>query len=161
MSFQEHDPETGEIQDSVILRDKPRMAFSDYARKLSRKFQNLLGQELPDPVPMQPPVGFIQQPSMMDHVMDLIQSNNLRQAALAAGLETLEESDDFEVDDDDEPYSAYQMPDDYEPLSVFLERAKPYVEAAAQEAAEASAKMRAAKPPLQDSEPSPEPLPGV
>lgn len=142
-----HDPETGEIQDfapdaQVVQRDKPKMSLSDYARKAARKFQNLLGQELPDPEPIAPPVGFIQQPSMMDHVIDLIRSNDLRKAAEAAGAETLEESDDFDITDDDEPMSAYEMEEDYEPLSHFLERAKPFVEearkAAADEAAEAA-----------------------
>lgn len=138
------DSETGELIpgfDEVVQRDKPKMAIADYARKMARKFQTMLGAEIPDPVPMAPPVGFIAQPSMMDHVIDLIKSNDLRRAAEAEGFETLEESDDFDIDDDDEPYSAYEMEENYEPLSVFLEKAKPYVQAAEKEAAEEAAEV--------------------
>lgn len=162
------DPDTGEIFDpiddgleevEVVLRDKPKMALSDYARKMARKFQTLLGQEIPDPTPMAPPVGFISQPSMMDHVVDLIRSNDLRRLAESQGFETLEESDDFNVADDDEPMSAYEMEEDYEPLSVFLAKAKPYVEAAEKDAADEAAAIAQLKKDRAEATTQPDPSP--
>lgn len=163
-----HDPVTGEIDDfaneagvEVVQRDKPKMSLRDYARKMARKSLNLFGAELPDPVPMAPPVGFLAQPSMMDHVMDLIKSNDLRKAAEAAGIETLEESDDFDIRDPDdyEPMSAYEMDDDYEPISSFLQKAKPFVDAANQQAAADAAELAQRRKERAEAttEPSPDP----
>lgn len=106
----------------VLNRDKPRMPLDAYLVKLMRKNQTVDGRELPDPVPISPPLGFIEQPSMVDHIRAMVRSEHLRFAAEQAGAETFEESDDFDIPDDDEPLSAYDMADDYEPVSHFRTR---------------------------------------
>lgn len=72
------DPKTGEVSEKVYLDD---------------------GGEYPDPTPMAPPLGYKKQPSMVSLIRDMIASDNLRKAAEAAGMETFEEADDFDVDD--------------------------------------------------------------
>lgn len=69
------------------------------------------GREIPDPNPMQPPVGYNRQPSLAEQIRAMVVSDRLRQEAIAAGAETFEEADDFEVGDDFEaerhsPYEA-------------------------------------------------------
>lgn len=66
------------------------------------------GREIPDPTPLAPSVGFIQQPSMIDNIRNMIRSERLRQEAEAAGYETPEEADDFDVGDDYDPTSPYE-----------------------------------------------------
>lgn len=67
------------------------------------------GYELPDPTPMAPPVGYKKQPSMVEHIRNMVRSEQLRAHVEAQGAESFEEADDFEVDDDDRlPISAYE-----------------------------------------------------
>lgn len=66
------------------------------------------GREVPDPTPMAPPVGYKKQPSMMENIRAMVRSEHLRQAAIQAGYETVEEADDFEVGDDFDPSSPYE-----------------------------------------------------
>lgn len=56
--------------------------------------------ETPDPVPMAPPIGYNPQPSLFEQVRAMVQSEHLRREAEAAGYESFEEADDFEIDDD-------------------------------------------------------------
>lgn len=74
------------------------------------KRQNVYGQELPDPTPMAPPVGYNRQPSLTEKIRSMIRSEALRQEALRAGAETFDEADDFNVDDDAEldPHSQWE-----------------------------------------------------
>lgn len=96
------DPLTGEVTDHV---PSPRYRLRDY-------FLDDLGREIPDPRPMQPPVGYKKQPSMFE----LIREATAREVALyAAGREpeTFEEADDFDVDDDVDPHSPWE--NDFDP----------------------------------------------
>lgn len=86
------DPETGE---TIYVNGKGRR-------------QTLDGREIPDPAPMDPPIGYKKQPSMFEQMRELIRSEKLRQAAEEAGVETFEEGDDFEVGDDYDPRSPYE-----------------------------------------------------
>lgn len=66
------------------------------------------GQEVLDPIPMAPPVGYDKPFDMFAHVRNMVRSEHLRIAALEAGQETFEESDDFEVGEDYDPNSPYE-----------------------------------------------------
>lgn len=66
------------------------------------------GGEILDPTPIAPPVGFSQQPSMAEYIRDLIRSEKLAQEAAEAGMETFEESEDFDIDDDFDPTTPYE-----------------------------------------------------
>nr|QJB20545.1 MAG: hypothetical protein [Microvirus sp.] len=76
------------------------------------------GAEVLDDTPIAPPVGYVKQPSMSDYIRDLIRSEKLAQEAAAAGLETFEESEDFDVDDDYDPTTPYEAEFDPEFLEA-------------------------------------------
>lgn len=58
---------------------------------------------------MAPPVGFVKQPSMVDHIRAAVRSEMLRREVVAAGLETFEEADDFDIGDDPiDPSTPYE-----------------------------------------------------
>lgn len=66
------------------------------------------GRETLDPTPMAPPIGYNKQPTMVDHIRNLVRSERLAEEVRRAGFETAEEADDFEVGDDFDPTSPYE-----------------------------------------------------
>ena len=64
---------------------------------------NAAGQELPDPVPMSPPVGYKPPDDLYVMIDRLIRSRDLMAALAREGYETSEEADDFEVDEEYDP----------------------------------------------------------
>jgi len=83
------------------LRRRPeRLTREEYLAKLLRSGYNADGSPKLDPVPLAPPIGYKKQPSMVEIIRDMIRSNNLATAAAAAGAETFEESEDFDIPDD-------------------------------------------------------------
>lgn len=82
------------------------------------------GQEVPDPVPLAPPVGYVKPVSIFDQVRDMIRSDALRREALEAGAETFDESDDFEIGDDYEPDAPYELDNELLSLSELRRRAQ-------------------------------------
>lgn len=99
--------------EEFAMFEKPRMLVDEYITKklLGRgKFED--GSEHPDPVPMAPPLGYVEQPNLWEQMRAMIRSEQLRQLAEEAGAETFEEADDFDVPDDIIPVSKYDVPDD-------------------------------------------------
>lgn len=78
------------------------------------------GRELPDPVPMAPAVGFVQNPSMFDVMRDMIRGERLRAYAELQGSETWEEAQDFSVDEDEFPTSPFEG--EFEPMEDMMAR---------------------------------------
>lgn len=78
-----------------------------------RRYHDALGREIPDPMPMAPPVGYKKPPSMVELVRDMVRSERLRQEAEAAEQETFEESEDFDIGDDYDPHSPWE--NDFDP----------------------------------------------
>lgn len=105
-------PETGEVIDQV--EDHPVVAAARAAHP-KHKALDPAGAEVPDPVPLAPPVGYTRQPSMFEHMRQLIKSEALRVAAEQAGAETFDEANDFDVGEWD-PSSPYE--DEFEGLSA-------------------------------------------
>lgn len=68
-----------------------------------------LGREVGNPVPIAPPLGYKKQPSLSDQIRDMVRSEHLRQAAENAGMETFDEAEDFDVGDDVDPDSPYEL----------------------------------------------------
>lgn len=100
------------------------------------------GAEILDPTPIAPPVGYKRQPTMVEHIRNMVRSERLRQEAEAAGMDTFEESEDFDVgDEDDDPSTPYE--NDFDPPINEL-----------REAVEAE-KAKKASPPRQAPEPAP------
>jgi len=57
------------------------------------------GRELPDTTPVARPAGFRPPPTLTEQIRRMVRGE-LSQQAAAAGQETFEEADDFDVDDD-------------------------------------------------------------
>lgn len=83
---------------------------------------DVYGREIPDPVPIAPPVGWFKQPSMFDQVRQMVRSEQLRMYAEAQGNETFEDASDFEVEDEMFPTSQFEDADDFEPPPDFEAR---------------------------------------
>lgn len=101
-----------EIPSADVPRERPYRVDPRTGEILSAKNAplNEFGQELPDPTPMAPPVGFKRQKPLHELIREMVRSEHLAQAAAAAGAETFEESDDFDVDDDSyDPSTPYEM----------------------------------------------------
>lgn len=97
-----------------MVKEKPTMSEADYALKLEAKGLDPTGSAfIPDSTPMEPPLGYIKQPSIAERIRDMVRSEHLRLAAESAGTETFEEADDFDVGDDYDPHSPYE--NEFEP----------------------------------------------
>lgn len=71
------------------------------------------GREILDDKPAALPVGFQRPPSLQDQIRSLVR-NELSRRASDQGFETFEESDDFEVGDDFDPKSPWELRADQE-----------------------------------------------
>lgn len=103
----DHDPLTGEIHEKPLgdgTGDQP------YLRSYGMRPERLddHGREVLDPTPIAPPIGWKPEPSMVEIIRAQIAGERLRQEAEAAGKESFEEADDFDVDDDFDPSSPYE-----------------------------------------------------
>lgn len=67
---------------------------------------NSAGQEVPDPRPRSIPVKVRRPPTRIEEFRKYLQMESLM--AASRGFETLEESDDFDVDDEFDPTSPYE-----------------------------------------------------
>jgi len=104
---------------------KPRIvqAIVDAIAKHPKKMPlNDQGQLVPDPTPMAPPIGFKPQPSMVEIIRKQVQLAS--EEAKRQGNESLEEADDFDVGDDPEISSPYELDEESEvPIRVLAARA--------------------------------------
>lgn len=82
--------------------------------KSNRPWLTAEGREILDPTPMAPPVGYKRHPSLAEQIREMVRSERLAAEAAAAGYETFEEADDFDVDDDVDPNSKYEG--DFDPI---------------------------------------------
>lgn len=66
------------------------------------------GREIPDPIPMAPPVGYQKPFSMVDHLRDIVR-REISAAAQSQEMETFEEADDFDIEDELlDPHTPYE-----------------------------------------------------
>lgn len=81
--------------------------------------QDKYGREVTDPIPVAPPVGFMQTPDLKDIIRDMLRSEQLRRAADTEGVDTFEEGEDFDIDDDPlDPETEYEAEFDPEWVKV-------------------------------------------
>lgn len=124
--------------------------------KRARKFVKGLtqhGEEIPDPTPVAPPLGYKKIPSLAEQIRQAILSEKLKEAAAAAGVETFEEADDFDVGDDYDPRSPYE--ETFEPSNPAP--ANPMVEVAETKAVEAISTTGGGSEPPRSEDPPPVP----
>lgn len=74
-------------------------ALSEFA------FLNINGHEVPDPTIVDPPLGYIRQPDLMELMRRMIRSE-LSTVVENTEYESFEEADDFDIDDDPVDYSS-------------------------------------------------------
>lgn len=68
------------------------------------------GREIPDNTPVAVPAGWARPPTIEELIRRHIRVEMSRQAA-DQGMESFEEADDFEVDEDGDPLSPYEIPE--------------------------------------------------
>lgn len=81
-------------------------------RKLKDKFlgrQNEKGQEIPDPTPIAIPAGITRPPTLQETIQRFIRNDAIRRHLETQGIETFEEADDFDVPDNLDPSSPYEL----------------------------------------------------
>lgn len=66
------------------------------------------GRELPDPTPVEVPLAFSRPPTIQEMIKQYIR-RELSNQAQDQGAETFEEADDFDVDEDSDPLSLYEI----------------------------------------------------
>lgn len=76
--------------------------------RAAEKLLDPLGRELCDPTPMEPPIGYNPQPTLVEQMRLMIQGERMRLAAMEMGAESFEEADDFDMDEDPAPASPYE-----------------------------------------------------
>lgn len=80
------------------------------------------GRELPDDTPVEVPLNWKRPPSLREMIQQHIRTE-MSLTAQGEGMETFEEADDFEVDEDPDPLSQYEL------REMAEERPKPPAEA--------------------------------
>lgn len=146
----------GKLLESVRNWRRPKQIdLEDYLQKLKSRGLAPDGRQVPDPVPMQPPIGFKKQPSMVEIVRDMVRSEKLRQEALATGHETFEEAEDFDIGDEPDQLTSGWENDFDPPLTEILAEGQKVVSER-----EKSAGGVGGAPPTPSPEPAPpEPAP--
>lgn len=100
---------------------KAILSEEDYRAKLRNMGFNDEGKFIPDSIPVAPPLGYKRQPSMVEIVRNMVRSEKLAEEARAAGAETFEESEDFDVGDEPEDMRSGWETDFDPPLSELKE----------------------------------------
>lgn len=94
-------------------RGRPTDMEDYYARQERRGF--IGSRQKVDGTPVAPPVGYVKQPSMVEIIRQQVRSAHLAAAAEAAGMDTFEEADDFDVGDPDDALPLTQYEAIFEP----------------------------------------------
>lgn len=106
MYFSDNDRKLEAIRDAA--REDLIAQYEIQAAKAAESefaFLNIQGHEVPDPTIVEPPIGYIRQPDLMELMRRMIR-NELSTVVENTEFETFEEADDFEVEDDPVDYSS-------------------------------------------------------
>lgn len=68
------------------------------------------GREIPDPTPVSVPAGWSRPLPLAEQIRRMVRQE-MSQHAQAQGMESFEEADDFDVDEDSDPLSPYEIPE--------------------------------------------------
>lgn len=83
------------------------------AKKIARLELDGFGREVPDPTPLELPLGFKRPETLAEQVQRLVRHSVSEYAALH-GEETFEEADDLEIDDEFDPGTPYEL--EFDPI---------------------------------------------
>lgn len=116
------------------------------------------GRELLDGTPIDPPIGYVKVPSMVEIIRQQVRLH-LSQAAEEHGLESFDEAEDFDVDDDiPDPQTPYEAVFDPPPPPPSLKK-KSGGEGAAEAPSDAKGPKAPSDAPSKDSGPKSDPPP--
>lgn len=135
----------GKLMETVVAKFRPRMTLEAYKEKQRAAGFNDAGEFIPDSVPMAPPIGYKETESMVDIVRRMVRDEQLQADLAAAGAETFEEADDFEVGDDGEDLMSGHENDFDPPVKELVSEGKKEIarKKAAKEAEEAAEAAKA------------------
>lgn len=85
-----------------MWRQPPQMSADDYMEKMAERRMEVDGSEIPDPVPLEPPVGYVKKPSMFETMREMVKRE------MAMRMQNDADGGDGDVDDDD-----YEEEDDF------------------------------------------------
>jgi len=103
--------------ESDPVEEKIVEVINKYERAVPARFTALWGNtraEVVSAIPIAPPVGYVKQPSLSERIRAMVRSEHLRAAAEGGGFETFEEAEDFDVEDDPELRSNYEIHETWE-----------------------------------------------
>lgn len=113
------DPGTCDLEDAIL---KVAREVHSRERSAQEMYLDPQGREIPNPTPMQPPIGYKRAPTIQEQMRAMIRQ--VSHEAAMSGHETEEEAGDFELDEEWEPTSQWEHPFDPDPaLEVMLARA--------------------------------------
>lgn len=93
----------------VSWKGKPHISLGEYEQKMVDRDMTLTGAEMPDPTPMEPPIGYNPQPSMFERMRDMVKAAFAeREMAREAGGDAVDDEEDFAVDEDEMPFSPHE-----------------------------------------------------
>lgn len=96
-----------EAHAELVAQYKARSVETGELDPQDKGFLNINGHEVLSDEVMEPPLGYLDQPDLMETIRRMIRSEELHRAHRES--ETFEEADDFDVDDDFDPGSPYEM----------------------------------------------------
>lgn len=140
----------------VITPDGEVIAHEDVLFAYTREGRRVIGKEYPNPVPLEAPLGFVPAEPLHLQIRRMVMRELSDQAA-AEGFETAEDADDFDVGDDYDPSSPFEL--DFEPTEPWP--ADPEIIAREQAAVAASASSGGEGGPSPPSESPPPAAPGA
>jgi len=83
-------------------------------QSVQSQYLDAQGRELPNPMPLEPPVGYKRHKTIAETMREMIRTAS--EEAKMAGAETEEEANDFDVDEDWDPTTPYEHDFDPDPI---------------------------------------------
>lgn len=111
------------MQESILKEERPLEVVTPDGEVLSdeeiryaytREGRRVVGKEYPNPIPLDPPIGYVPSKPLYEQIREMVQ-RELSATAEREGFETEDEANDFEVGDDYDPDSPYEI--DFEPTA--------------------------------------------
>lgn len=108
----------GPLNEAVTAKVRPRLSEAAYLEKLVRLRKNGFGDEVPDPTVMEPPIGWVEAPTMVELMRKMIRDHDIEKGLMNDEYESFDEADDFDVGDENAEELRSGWENDFEPAEV-------------------------------------------
>lgn len=109
----------GQIKpNAVAAKIRPRLSEAAYASKLLALGKDSEGREVPDPTPMELPIGYVEPPSIVQLIRKMIRDHEIEKGLGDGEFESFDEADDFDVGDENAEELRSGFENDFEPPEV-------------------------------------------